>query len=147
MATGQTLLSIGAFVLLSIIAVNINRTHVQAVHNMVENQARTDALIVGRDLCDRIQRHSYNPAFDFNQLEAEFGNLDNVNDPGRRWSFTSPSGYTLHATFDISNERTLALGQTGRLVTVAVFLEEEGEIIPKATYVTAVLPIHESVNP
>jgi len=137
MSTAQTFLAIGAIFLFSITSLNVNRINVMAVHNGINNQITSDAVNFGRDMSDMVQSY----AFQYDNLVATFGGLNDVTSPSHRMTRTTSLGHTFHAVFDVSNEHQLRHGQAGRMVTIRVFLEEENDFVEKAEYVTSVVPM------
>lgn len=137
MSTAQTFLAIGAIFLFSITSLNVNRISVKAVHNSIENQVTSDAVNFGRDMSDMVQSY----AFQYDNLVATFGGLNDVTSPSHRMTKTTSMGHILHAVFDVSSEHQLRHGQTGRIVTIRVFLEDENDFVEKAEYVTSVVSL------
>ena len=134
MSTGQIFLTLASLVLLGIIAMNIQQMYVQSVNRTVDNQMTNDAINFGRDISEELQSYS----FRYDSLDAHFGDLDDETDPDRRLSHVSTVGEQFYATVDLSNEQTLAHGQTGRMATIRVFEEMTDSLQLKARYVTAV---------
>ncbi|TVP98972.1 MAG: hypothetical protein EA359_17635 [Balneolaceae bacterium] len=138
MATGQTLLTLASIVLLGIISMSVRSMYVQSVNNTVGTQVTSDALNFGRDMAEEI--HSF--AFNYDQLDAVYGQFNDVTNPATRIEFTPQVGRTLYATIQLSSEQVLKHGQMGRSVNIRVFEEErEDEFTLVAEYITAVLPL------
>ena len=138
MATGQTILSLASIVLLAIVTMSIRQMYVQSVHNTVGTQETADALNFGRDVAEDI--HSY--AFMYDQLEAAYGNLNDVTDSATRLMFESQIEGTLYATVELASEEELIHGQLGRRATIRIYKEEKEDDFRKlAEYKTAVSPL------
>ncbi|MBP3191913.1 hypothetical protein [Natronogracilivirga saccharolytica] len=137
MSTSQTLLSVGAVILLSIVSLSIGRMYVQSVHNSVDHQHTNDALNLGRDLSEEIQSY----AFKYDELEADFGDLSDVTNPARRRTFPSEAGELFYVTYELEADEELVHGQGGHIVTIRIFMEQKSQYTKKAEYVTAVLPM------
>lgn len=137
MSTSQTLLSVGAVILLSIVSLSIGRMYVQSVNNSVDAQHTNDALNLGRDLSEEIQSY----AFKYDELEADFGDLNDVTNPFRRRTYPSEAGELFYVTYELDGEEELVHGQSGRIVTIRIFAEQNSQFRKKAEYVTAVMPM------
>lgn len=135
MSTGQVFLTLASLVLLGYIVLNINQMYAGSVETTVDMQMTADAVNLGRDLSEEVQSYIYN----YGQLDAQFGNLDDPTDPNGRRSDTSQVGQIFHATVDLSNEMVLAHGQNGRLATIRVFEEVDDSLRFKAEFVTSVV--------
>lgn len=135
MSTGQVFLTLGSLVLLGIIAFNIQQMYISSVETTVDMQMTSDAVNFGRDLSEEVQSYMYNYA----QLEARFGNMDDITDPNQRRSDTSQVGQIFHATVDLTNEMVLEHGQSGRLATITVYEEVDNSLQMKAEFVTSVI--------
>lgn len=135
MSTGQVFLTLGSLVLLGIIVLNIHRMYASSVETTVDMQMTADAVNLGRDLSEEVQSYMYN----YGQLDARFGNLDDPMDPNGRRTDTSQVGQIFHATVALSNEMVLEHGQNGRLATIRVFEEVDDTLQFKAEFVTSVV--------
>ncbi len=138
MATGQTLMTLASIILLGIISMSVRSMYVQSVNNTIDSQVTSDALNFGRDIAEEI--HSF--AFAYDQLDAVYGQMNDVTNNEARIEFTSPAGLTLYTTIELSAEQELKHNQLGRQVTIRVFEQErENDFRQIAEYLTAVLPL------
>lgn len=139
MSTGQTLLTLAAIVLLSLISLNIGQMHVKAVEATVDGQETNDAMNIGVDIIEELQSYSYN----YDELESRFGDMDDVTDEDKRRRYTSQIGEVYYATVELSSEETILHGQTGRRATVNIYEESEtGDEYDKLVELrTAILPL------
>ena len=141
MGTGQTLLALAAIVLLSIVTMSIRQMYVQSVNNTVESQHTADALNFGRDISERI--HTFSTRyFDF---DTEYGDCTNDSfdlediDTNCTFVMNTMAGENFIATLLVSGESDIEIGtatQTGRLVTIRIFSEDDGDSEFKAEYRT-----------
>ena len=134
MSTGQVLLSLGAIVLLAIVTIGVQQLFVQSVQETVGSQKTADAVNYGRDLSERL----YSYAFRYDQLEQDWGNLDEVTDPNRRLEFESQIGEIYYATVELSQEQELAHGQQGKKATITIYEEVNGNYELKSKYVVSI---------
>jgi hypothetical protein len=135
MAAGQTFLTLASIVLLAIISISIRSMYMQSVNNTVDSQLTSDALNLGRDLAEEL--HSF--AFRYDQLDAEYGNMNDITNPNTRIEFTPQIGVTFYATIELSAEQTLIHNQQGRIATIRIFEEVRNEeFVELAEYVTSV---------
>lgn len=137
MATGQTLLALASIVLLSIITMSIRQMYVQSVNTTVESQEMADALNFGRDIADELQSFAYR----YDDLNERFGDLNDVTNEDSRWEFESQIDKKYYATVDLSLEQPLKHGQTGRMATIIIYEEENGDYKMIAEYATAIAPL------
>lgn len=135
MATGQTIITIGAVILFGIIAVNVQQIYVQAVMSRVEYQSTSSALSIGSNLAEEIQSY----AFDYNELDNTYGGLNNLNDPLARLEIRSQIDELFYVTIELSNEKELVHNIYGRTATIRVHNSSDLEL--KSEYVTAVIPM------
>lgn len=134
MSTGQVLLTLASLVLLGLISLNIHRMYVSSVETTVDMQMTSDAVNLGRDISEEIQSYAYK----YSQLDAQFGDFDDVNDPNKRRSDTSQVGEIFHATIELSPEKILEHNQVGRVATIVVYEELNDSLQMKAKFVTAI---------
>ena len=153
MTTGQTLLTLAAIVLLAIITMGIRSMYLQSVNTSVDAQYTSDALNFGRDLSERVHRHSgttenynnfINTYIDGNCLEnfdEDEIDLDSFNNDCKV-NYNSVSGETFIGLITISpSDEDFDFGvveQTGRYVNVRVFREKNEEYIFDAKYKTII---------
>lgn len=135
MSTGQVMLTLASLILLGYIALNIQRMYVSAVETTVESQMTADAVNFGRDLSEEVQSYMYK----YSQLDTDFGDMNDIYDPGERRSDTSQVGQIFHATVELSSEMLLNHGQNGRLATIRVYEELDDTLQFKAELVTSVV--------
>lgn len=138
MATGQTLLTLAAIVLLSIITMSIRQMHLQSVTTSIDSQVTNDALNFGRDLAEEIYSYSYR----YDELDTRFGGYTDVSDPAKRITFNSQVDIIYHATIELSSEKELQYSQIGRTATIKIYQEEKtGDFKMIAEYVTAIISL------
>lgn len=138
MTTGQTFLTLGAIVLLSIISLQIGGMHVEAVNTTVESQVTNDAINIAEDIIENLQSYTYN----YDQIEEHYSGLDDVTEENKRLQVISEIGEMYYVTVDLSNEETIQHGQTGRRATVQIYEEtESGGYNRLAELRTAILPL------
>ncbi|MCH8558133.1 MAG: hypothetical protein LAT84_09935 [Balneolia bacterium] len=116
---GQVLLSLGAIILLGSVTLGVNSMYIQSVEQSVDAQVQSDAINFGRDLSERI--NSY--AMRYDQLDQDFGHLNDHTKPESRLQFTSQIGITYFATVELTGEVPVASGQNGRIATITVYEE------------------------
>jgi uncharacterized protein (UPF0333 family) len=139
MSTGQTLLTLAAIVLLSIIVLQIGAMHVEAVNTTVETQETNDAINIAEDVIETLQSYTYN----YDEIMEEYGGLDDVSDENKRLQITSEIGEVYYITVELSSEETIQHGQTGRRATVQIYEESEtgDDYDMLAELRTAILPL------
>lgn len=135
MATGQTIITIGAVILFAFIAMNVQQMYVESVGNRVEYQSTSDALSIGWEVAEEIQSF----AFKYDQLDAAYGGLNNVNDPMSRLEIHSQIDELFYITIDLSIEKVMIHGQIGRTATIRV--HNSSDLSLESEYVTAVIPL------
>jgi len=151
MTTGQTLLTLAAIVLLAIISMGIRGMYLQSVKTSVDTQFTSDALNFGRDLSERVHRHSgsqvaYNEFFtrygncieDFDEDDIDLEGIDN----NCKVNYNSVAGEHFIGLITIpSNDDDFDFGvveQEGRFVNIRVFREKNDEFVFDAKYKTIV---------
>lgn len=137
MSTGQTILTLGAIVLLMYTAMNVNRLYLESVNSNVQSQVGSDAVNYGKDVSEML----FSQVTNYDNLDSVFGSFDNVQDPARRMSFETQIGAMMYATVELSEEKELVHGALGRLARIIVFEEVNGQFIQRSEYVTALTPI------
>ena len=142
MSTGQVLLTLASLVLLGYIVLNIQQMYAGSVETTVDMQMTADAVNFGRDLSEEIQSYMYK----FGQLDARFGNLDDVTDPSKRRSDTSQVGQIFHATVNLIDRVDLlpdmAGNQPGKIAEIRVYEEVDDTLQFKAELVTSVIDMN-----
>ncbi len=123
MSTGQSLLALGAVVLLSFMALNVNRIYVASVSETLRYQQNLDAINYAQSLSDVVYAQSMNYA----GIDSIFGALNNVNSPSSRVSMQTSMGDSLFATIVFAAEQAVAEGVNGRIATIRVFGRENGQ--------------------
>lgn len=111
--------------------------YVQSVNTTVESQEMADALNFGRDIADELQSFAYR----YDDLNERFGDLNDVTNEDSRWEFESQIDKKYYATVDLSLEQPLKHGQTGRMATIIIYEEENGDYKMIAEYATAIAPL------
>lgn len=135
MATGQTIITIGAVILFSIIALNVQQIYVESVGSRVEYQSTGNALSIGWDLAEELQSYTFN----YNQLDQDYGGLNDLSDPLGRLEVLSQMDELFYVTVELSNEKELIHNQFGRTATIRVY--RSSDLALQAQYVTAVVPL------
>lgn len=113
--------------------------HVQSVEATIDTQEDSDAINYGRDIIEDLQSYAYK----YGQLVTDYGDLDDVSDESRRLTRTSQIGKVYYSTVELSDEKSILHGQTGRTASVKVYENADAgngyEMI--AEFKTAILPI------
>jgi hypothetical protein len=135
MATGQTILTIGALVIFGMIAINVQQLYVQSIVNRVDDQTTSSAMSIGWTIAEEIQSY----AFQYDNLDSDFGGYDNVNDPTRRMEIQSQIDELFYVTVDLSAEKELIHEQIGRTATIRVY--RSNDLALKTEYRTAVVSL------
>ncbi len=136
MSTGQAILALGALSILMYISTGITRSYLQSATETVRIQKELDAITFGRTLSETMfsQRGNYTS---FDQL---FGAYDDVTNPNTRFAYGTPSGDSLFAIIQLSSESVLMHGVNGRIATIRVFDENDGNFNQIAEFLTPVTP-------
>ena len=135
MATGQTILTVGALIIFGIIAMNVRSLYVQSIVNRVDDQTTSSAMSIGWTIAEKIQSY----AFQYDNLDAEFGGLDDINDPLSRLEIQSQINELFYVTVDLSAEKELIHEQFGRTATIRVYRSDD--LALKTEYRTAVVAL------
>ena len=135
MATGQTIITIGAIILFAIMAMNVQQIYVESVGNRVEYQSTSDALSIGWDLAEELQSY----AFQYNNLDQEYGGLNDLNDPLSRLEVRSQIDELYYVTIELSMEKLMIHNQMGRTATIRV--HRSSDLSLQSEYVTAVVQL------
>lgn len=136
MSTGQIFLALGAILLFSITALNVNRTYLSALEEAILIQSDMDAVQYGQSLADEVS--SNRPNYDI--LSNVYAGLDNVNTAGSRREFVTPSLDTLFSTIVVGAEAETLYGIMGKTVTVTVFSRDgDGSFRMRSTYTIPVI--------
>jgi hypothetical protein len=122
MSSGQSLLSLGAVVLLSYMALNVNRVYVSSVGETSKYQQSLDAINFAQSLSDAIYAHSSN----YDKIDQIYGAYNNINQKNSRLSIYTPLGDSLHATVTFSAAQPVADGVTGRIATIRIYNRLDG---------------------
>ncbi len=123
MSTGQSLLALGAVILLSYLALNVNRIYVASVSETTRFQHNLDAINYAQSLSDVV----YAQAMNYAGIDSIFGALNNVNSPSSRLSMQTSMGDSLFATIVFGSEQAVTEGVNGRMATIRVFGRVEGQ--------------------
>lgn len=135
MASGQTILTIGALIIFGIIAMNVRSLYVQSIVNRVDDQSTSSAMSIGWTIAEEIQSY----AFQYDNLDSAFGGLNNVNDPTSRIEIQSQINELFYVTVDLSAEKELIHEQFGRTATIRVYTGDDLDF--KTEYRTAVVDL------
>lgn len=139
MSSGQIFLTLGAISLLMYMSVNINRMYVSSVEKSVQIQQEMEVIDYGQSLSELM--YSQSDSANYSDVHIDYGNLDDVTDPNTRLSYKTQTDNILYATIDISDERTLMLDEKGRIATIKVYDEKDGDYIQKGQFSAAITPI------
>ena len=123
MSSGQSLLSLGAVVLLSFFALNVNRVYVASVSETSRYQQSLDAINYAQSLSDAIYAHGT----EYDRLDQIYGAYNNVQQRSGRLSIRTAMGDSLHATITFSSEHQVAEGLNGRVATIRIFNRQNGQ--------------------
>jgi len=138
MNTGQTLLAIGALILLMNISLSIHRSQIHSISDSLDHQLDIEAINFGQSLMEAVF-YSVN---DYSELDALYENLSDVTDPDSRLEYQTIFEDILYATIDLSGEKQLINNVTGRQVTVRVYsISDNDEYMLKVEYKGSVNPI------
>lgn len=135
MATGQTIITIGAIILFAIMSMNVQQIYVESVRSRVEYQSTSDAISIGRNIAEEIQSY----VFRYGDLDQDFGGLNDLNSPLGRLERRSQMDELFYVTIELSNEKVMIHHQTGRTATIRV--HRSSDLSLKSEYVTAIVPL------
>lgn len=136
MSTGQVFLALGAIILFSFTALNVNRTYISALEEAILIQSDMDAVQYGQSLADEVA--SNRPNYDI--LSNVYAGLNNVNVSTSRREFVTPSLDTLFSTIVVGAEAETLYGIMGKTVTVTVFSrEDDGSFRMRSTYTIPII--------
>lgn len=135
MATGQTILTVGALIIFGIIAMNVRSLYVQSIVNRVDDQTTSSAMSIGWTIAEEIQSY----AFQYENLDLAYGGLNNLNDELSRLEIRSQINELFYVTIDLSAEKELIHEQYGRTATIRVYRSED--LALKTEYRTAVVAL------
>lgn len=131
MSTGQTLLAIGALVLLMNISMAIHRSQIHSISDSLDHQLDIEAINYGQSLMEAVF-YSVN---EYSELDALYENLSDVTDPSSRLEYETIFGDSLYATIDLHVEEQLINNVTGRQITVRVFgKSDDADYLLKVEY-------------
>ncbi|KPP94270.1 MAG: hypothetical protein HLUCCA01_12840 [Bacteroidetes bacterium HLUCCA01] len=117
MSTGQALLAMAALSLFMYTAVNVNRLYVASVSESVDKQRTSDAINYAQSVAEML----YAQGQFYDDLDINFGHLDNENLSTRRLETLSVIGDSLVATVELDAESAQIHGAVGRTATIRVF--------------------------
>ena len=123
MSTGQSLLALAAVVLLSFLALNVNRIYVASVTETTKFQKNLDAINYSQSLSDAV----YAQAMNYARIDSIFGALNNINSSTGRVATRTSFGDSLFATIIFAAEQPVAEGADGRVATIRVYDREGGQ--------------------
>jgi hypothetical protein len=121
MTTNQTLLSLGALMLLMIVSSTMNRTYLSSVAGMLDKQIEVEATNYAQSVAEVV----FSNGADYENLDANLGSFNNVTNPAERFTHVTAFGDSLYATVELGSEQTLKHGITGRKASVKVFEKDE----------------------
>ncbi len=131
MSSGQVFLALGAIILFSFTALNVNRTYISALEEAILIQSELDAVQYGQTLSEEVSSNRANYA----TLETIYANLGDVSNSATRRVFVTPALDTLYATIQVAAEAETLYDVMGKIVTVTVFSRQEtGDFRMRATY-------------
>ncbi len=138
MSTGQTLLAIGALILLMNVSLSIHRSQINSLSGTLDHQIDMEAVNFGQSLMETVFYY----VNEYGELDAVFDNLYDVTDPNYRLEYPTVFEDTLYATIGLSGEKQLVHNVTGRQVTIRVYKKSDNdEYNLKVEYRGAVNPI------
>lgn len=134
MSVSQTLLAVGAILILMNVTMTLNRSYVLAISDTIELQNDIEAIQFAQALSESVFSLGNNP----NAMVQHFGQFNDINEPANRIEFTTALENTLYAALDISDETTLSHGVTGRVVTITVYSEDANQFELRAQNIISV---------
>lgn len=123
MSTGQSLLALGAVVILSFLALNVNRVYVASATETIRFQQQLDAINYAQSLSDAVYAQSANYA----GIDSTFGAFNNVNNASSRFAMRTAMGDSLYATIVFAAQSAVSEGVNGRIATIRVFDRQDGQ--------------------
>ncbi len=108
--------------LLMIVSATLNRTYLSALSGSIDKQVEVEAMNYAQSMAEVL----FGTGTDYENLDTNLGNFDDVTDPDRRFGHVTTFGDSLFATIDIGPEQTLIHGVQGRRATITVFEKKEG---------------------
>lgn len=113
MSTGQTLLTMGAIVLFSYTAININRTYISSVKDQVQVQSENEIINYGQSLAELM--YSYSTATSFPALKTVYGNCEEIENTCPVLKRETKLGFSLYATISLEES---AIADTLAVITI-----------------------------
>lgn len=132
MSTGQTLLALGAIALFMYTTVNVNRIYVEASRQSLAQQRGMDTVNYAQSVVDLMYATPYD------QLELQFGGMNNVNNSSSRFTYVTALQDTIYATVIIGSEGPLIQGRQGRIIELAVYVREDTTYAKRVENVLAI---------
>lgn len=117
MTTNQTLLSLGALMLLMIVSSTMNRTYLSSIAEMLDKQIEVEATNYAQSVAEVL----FSNGADYENLNTNLGSFNDVNNPAKRFTHVTAFGDSLYATIELGSEQTLRHGITGRKASIKVF--------------------------
>lgn len=127
MSASQSLLAVGAILLLMNITTSLNRSYVAAIGETMSHQVDIEAIQFGQALSENL----FSASRDYDNLDTLFGGFDDVTTPGKRFQFVTAFGDSLFATVQLGSEKTLRYSITGRVANIEVFSKEDDQYIKR----------------
>ncbi|RNC84526.1 MAG: hypothetical protein ED557_05985 [Balneola sp.] len=132
----QAFLSLGAVTIFMFLSVNILRSYVNAAHQTVNSQQEIDAINFGISITDEL----YSQSFNYDSLETNYGNLNDIRFESTRKNYITTTQDTLAATISLSEEREILIGSHGRVATITIYRIEDGTASELATQYASIVP-------
>jgi hypothetical protein len=104
-------------------ALNVNRVYISSVGETTKYQQSLDAINYAQSLSDAI----YAQASSYDRIDQIYGAYNNINQKSSRLSIYTALGDSLHATVIFSPEHTVHEGVNGRVATIRVFNQQNGQ--------------------
>lgn len=137
MSAGQSLLAVGAILLLMNVTLNLNRSYVSALSDTFSHQIDIEAIQFGQALSENL----FSAGRDYESLQHFFDNYDDVTQPQSRIPFMTAFGDSLFATIEFSAEQTLLHNVSGRKATITIYSRENNDYIARAQNIVTVNPL------
>jgi hypothetical protein len=118
MTLGQSLLALGALSLTMYISVNVNRVVTSAVASTIDHYQETEAIHYSQSLVES----------EFSKPYESLVNLyTDVNISSKRLTYNGEYGKLFYATIHYSNEASMKLGTIGKIATIRVYEQYDGQ--------------------
>lgn len=109
--------------ILSFLALNVNRVYVASATETTRFQRQLDAINYAQSLSDAVYAQSMNYA----GIDSIFGAFNNVNNASSRLAMRTAIGDSLYATIVFAAQAAVSEGVNGRIATIRVFDRQDGQ--------------------